>query len=63
MLEGTRQDGQKEKGRPVFEGKLVQGVNRIEVEVVAEREKGRQEKGKGEVEGEKCTVFVHLMRP
>ncbi|KAF2806063.1 Bromodomain-containing protein [Mytilinidion resinicola] len=63
MLEVTRQDGQKEKGRPVFEAKLVQGVNRIEVEAVAEKEKEKKSDGKGEVEGEKCTIFVHLMRP
>jgi len=63
MLEVTRQDGQKEKGRPFYEGKLVQGVNRIEVEVVAEKEKGKKGGDKGDVEGEKCTIFVHLMRP
>ncbi|OCK77511.1 Bromodomain-containing protein [Lepidopterella palustris CBS 459.81] len=62
--------GGKEKGKPVFEAKLVQGVNRIEVEAVAEKEvrkggkkEGGQVQGVGEVEGEKFTVFVHLMRP
>lgn len=70
MLEITRPvngaqggEGVKEKGRPLFEGKLNPGVNRIEVEAIAEvpAKKGGKKEG-GEVEGEKCTIFVHLMR-
>lgn len=79
-------DSGKEKGRPRFEGRLVPGVNRLEVEIVAatagaEKSKdvttaggtaGAQQNGQGQggqpakkerdVEWEKCTIFVNLMR-
>ncbi|KAF1997634.1 Bromodomain-containing protein [Amniculicola lignicola CBS 123094] len=63
-------EGGKKKGEPVFEAKLVPGVNRIEVEIVAERDrKGREKERSGErggekdmVDVEKCTVFVNLLR-
>lgn len=55
----------KKKGEPVFEAKLVGGVNRIEVEIVAEKDgKGASEtnNSKGDIEVEKCTIFLHLTR-
>jgi hypothetical protein len=62
---GPGYEGGKKKGEPVFEAKLVGGVNRIEVEIVAEKDrKGAPEtsNGKEQVEVEKCTIFLHLMR-
>ncbi|KAI1567426.1 Transcription factor chromatin remodeling, contains bromodomain protein [Pyrenophora tritici-repentis] len=63
---GPGYEGGKKKGEPLFEGKLAAGVNRIEVEIVAEKErKGQVESGsakKEEVEIEKCTIFLHLQR-
>ena len=59
-------EGGKKKGEPLFEAKLVAGVNRIEVEIVAEKErKVQSESGtakKEDVEIEKCTIFLHLPR-
>ncbi|ORY00242.1 Bromodomain-containing protein [Clohesyomyces aquaticus] len=61
-------EGGKKKGEPLFEAKLVPGVNRIEVEAIAEKDKKSTGKenakvdAKDQVEIEKCTVFVHLMR-
>jgi hypothetical protein len=57
-------EGGKKKGEPVFEAKLVGGVNRIEVEIVAEKvgKEGVEVSGKDAVEIEKCTVFLHLAR-
>lgn len=57
-------EGGKKKGEPVFEAKLVGGVNRIEVEVIAEKtgREGEAATGKDAVEIEKCTVFLHLAR-
>lgn len=62
--EGAGFEGGKKKGEPVFEAKLVGGVNRIEVEIVAERlgKDGEVPNGKDAVEIEKCTVFLHLAR-
>ncbi|KAK3621564.1 hypothetical protein LTR56_022739 [Elasticomyces elasticus] len=46
----------------VYEGSLMQGVNRVEVEVVASREDGGVE-GRGDLlDVEKVTVYAHLMR-
>ena len=63
---GPGYEGGKKKGEPLFEAKLVGGVNRIEVEIVAEKDrKGQPESGgakKEEVEIEKCTIFLHLPR-
>jgi hypothetical protein len=62
---GPGYEGGKKKGEPVFEAKLVGGVNRIEVEIVAEKDrKGAPEmsNGKEQIEVEKCTIFLHLMR-
>lgn len=57
-------EGGKKKGEPVFEAKLVGGVNRIEVEIVAEKatKDGEMASSKDAVEIEKCTVFLHLAR-
>lgn len=62
--EGAGYEGGKKKGEPVFEAKLVGGVNRIEVEIVAEKiaKDGETVGGKDAVEIEKCTVFLHLAR-
>lgn len=62
--EGVGVESGKKKGEPVFEAKLVGGVNRIEVEIVAEKvdKEGEAEGGKDAVEVEKCTVFLHLAR-
>lgn len=63
---GPGYEGGKKKGEPVFEAKLIGGVNRIEVEIVAEREQkdgdGVREKEKDQIEVEKSTIFLHLMR-
>ncbi|KAF2025212.1 Bromodomain-containing protein [Setomelanomma holmii] len=62
---GPGYEGGKKKGEPVFEAKLVGGVNRIEVEIVAEKDrKGAPEtsNGKEQIEVEKCTIFLHLVR-
>lgn len=62
--EGAGFESGKKKGEPVFEAKLVGGVNRIEVEIVAEKtsKDGETVSGKDAVEIEKCTVFLHLAR-
>lgn len=58
-------EGGKKKGEPVFEAKLVGGVNRIEVEIIAQKDKqgqleGREGSDKADIE--KCTIFLHLRR-
>lgn len=58
-------EGGKKKGEPTYEAKLMHGVNRLEIEIVAEKDrKGKPESkdSKDQVDIEKCTVFVHLMR-
>lgn len=62
--EGAGFESGKKKGEPVFEAKLVGGVNRIEVEIVAEKtsKDGETVSGKDAMEIEKCTVFLHLAR-
>ncbi|KAJ4345902.1 uncharacterized protein N0V89_012038 [Didymosphaeria variabile] len=56
----------KKKGEPVYEAKLVAGVNRVEVEIVAEKDRSKGEKESGVpremVESERCTIFLHLSR-
>ncbi|KAL6712093.1 hypothetical protein ACN47E_003136 [Coniothyrium glycines] len=62
---GPGYESGKKKGEPVFEAKLIGGVNRIEVEIVAEKErKDVSDAGnaKDQIEIEKCTIFLHLMR-
>ena len=48
----------------VFDARLQPGVNRIEVEVVVGKQRGGGggEKSGPEIEGEKVSVFVNLMR-
>jgi hypothetical protein len=58
---GPGYEGGKKKGEPVFEAKLISGVNRIEVEIIAEKTQP-DSSAKEQVEVEKCTVFLHLMR-
>ena len=62
--EGGGFESGKKKGEPVFEAKLMGGVNRIEVEIVAEKlsKDGETTSSKDSVEVEKCTVFLHLAR-
>jgi hypothetical protein len=58
-------DSGKKKGEPLYEAKLVAGVNRIEFEVVAEKDrKGKPDSKdpKELIDVEKCTIFVNLMR-
>lgn len=59
-------EGGKKKGEPLFEAKLVPGVNRVEIEIIAEKDKKAKgvegKEGKEQVDIEKCTIFVHLMR-
>jgi hypothetical protein len=63
---GPGYEGGKKKGEPVFEAKLVAGVNRIEVEVVAEKERNDgvndASSGKEHIEVEKCIIFLHSQR-
>jgi hypothetical protein len=62
---GPGYEGGKKKGEPVFEAKLVGGVNRIDIELVAEKDrKGAPEtmNGKEQIEVEKCTIFLNVMR-
>jgi len=71
MSEVVRPGGEKEKGKPLFEARLKPGeVTRFDVEVLAATPvaaaAGSPSKGRGaekeQVEWEKCTVFVYLMR-
>lgn len=58
-------EGGKKKGEPVYEAKLAVGVNRVEVEIVAEKDrKGKPESKdpKEQIETERCTIFLHLSR-
>jgi hypothetical protein len=61
---GPGYEGGKKKGEPLFEAKLVAGVNRIEIEIVAEKDrKGQSETGNArDVDIEKCTIFLHSPR-
>lgn len=65
---GPGYEGGKKKGEPLFEAKLLGGVNRIEVEIIAEKERKEQSENavavakKDDVEIEKCTIFLHLPR-
>ncbi|KAH7563807.1 hypothetical protein BM1_00854 [Bipolaris maydis] len=71
---GPGYEGGKKKGEPLFEAKLLSGVNRIEVEIIAEKERKESSENAGaaatpaaaakkeDVEIEKCTIFLHLPR-
>ncbi|PVI08266.1 Bromodomain-domain-containing protein [Periconia macrospinosa] len=57
-------EGGKKKGEPAYDAKLMQGVNRLEIEIVAEKDrKGKPESKdpKEQLDIEKCTVFIQLM--
>lgn len=57
------QTGEPDPGRPIYETRIVPGVNSIEVEVIAGPPRGAPKVGSGqEIEYEKFTVFVHLQR-
>ncbi|KAF6233473.1 hypothetical protein HO173_008405 [Letharia columbiana] len=62
-LEPTRQAGEPDPRRPVYETRLVPGVNSIEVEIIAGPPRGAPKVGSGQdIEFEKITVFVHLQK-
>jgi hypothetical protein len=53
---------ERDKNRPLFEGRLEVGiVNKIEVELLAGKQ-GVNSRGKEEVQWEKITCFVHVLR-
>jgi hypothetical protein len=66
-INGSSQyDSGKKKGEPVFEAKLMQGVNRIEVHIIAEKDRRGKPESKDPKEQavlEKCQVFANLMKP
>ncbi|KAI9806914.1 MAG: hypothetical protein M1833_002572 [Piccolia ochrophora] len=47
---------------PTYEARLVPGINRIEVEILAGPTRGDPKAGAGQIELEKTTVFVNLMK-
>ena len=50
--------------RPVYEHILSQGVNTIEVEVIAGLPRGAPKTGSGsDIEIEKITLFIHVQGP
>jgi hypothetical protein len=67
-------EGLKKKGEPLYDAKLVPGVTRIEIEVIAEKTErdmakvvgdgkdGGSRDAKDLVDVEKCTIFANLMR-
>jgi hypothetical protein len=53
---------ERDKNRPLFDGRLEIGtVNKIEVELLAGKQ-GVNSRGKEEVQWEKITCFVHVLR-
>lgn len=57
------QTGEPDIRRPIYETRVVPGVNTIEVEVIAGPPRGAPKVGSGqEIEFEKFTVFVHLQK-
>lgn len=49
--------------RPLYEARVIPGVNRIEVEVVAGPPRGAHKVGSGqEIEIEKTTVFANILK-
>lgn len=70
MSPQIRPGEEQDKSRPVYEARLERGtVGRIEVEVLAEKAAGNvngvageKKEGKDEVDREKVSVFVHVMR-
>ena len=60
--DGLSELKENEEKLQVFEARLQPGVNRIEVEVVVGKQRGGSDKNGPEIEGEKVSVFVNLMR-
>ena len=57
------QAGEPDARRPVYETRVVPGVNSLEVEVIAGPPRGAPKIGSGqEIEYEKFTVFIHLQK-
>ena len=50
--------------RPIYETRMIPGVNTVDVEVIAGPPRGAAKVGTGqqEIEFEKITVFVHLQK-
>ena len=62
-LEPIRQTGEFDPRRPVYETRLVPGVNSLEVEIIAGPPRGAPKVGSGQdIEFEKISVFVHLQK-
>jgi hypothetical protein len=54
---------QNDSRRPVFDARLLPGINRIEIELIAALPKGATKSANGsDVEMEKITVFANLLR-
>jgi hypothetical protein len=51
-----------DSAQPLFEARLLPGVNRIEVEIIAALPKALKNSSGQEVELEKVTIFANLMR-
>jgi hypothetical protein len=63
VSEGIKAGVERDKSRPLFDARLERGiVNRIEVEVLAGKIAGGGKTGKEEVQWEKMTVFVHVLK-
>ena len=62
---GPGYEGGKKKGEPVFEARVATGVNRVEVEIVAEKDQKNQSDTsleKSQIDVEKCTIYLHVVR-
>ena len=60
-LHPVPQKGDSDQRRPVYETRVVPGVNAIDVEIVAGPPRGAPKVGSGsEIEFEKFTIYVHL---
>ena len=59
----TQLNAESSKRTHVYEGSLAQGVNRVEVEVAAAKDRKAEEEGEAKgLDVEKVTVFANLMR-
>ena len=55
--------GEADPRRPVYETRLLPGVNSIEVEIIAGPPRGAPKVGSGQdIEFEKFSIFVHLQK-
>ena len=62
-LNPVPQKGEPDPRRPVYETRMLPGVNVIEVEVVAGPPRGAPKVGSGqEIDFEKFSVYVHLQK-